>query len=309
MMLALSRAASSCGMRANLDAARAALRHYFGYPDFRPGQREVVASVISGADTLAVLPTGGGKSICYQVPALVRPGATVVISPLISLMKDQVDRLMSRGIAATFLNSTLAHDETRRRLASVERGIARLVYVAPERFEKPDVLGALERGGVSLLAIDEAHCISEWGHEFRPAFRRIARSAARFSGLQVVALTATATPAVRRDIIQQLRMRSPRVVVGGFDRPNLAYAVHLCRDEDAKRQALIRMLREERGLCVVYAATRASWYGWSATSKRPASPARRTMAGWHRIVVRRHRMRSCRSASTRSLPPMPSEWG
>ncbi|HET9454087.1 MAG TPA: ATP-dependent DNA helicase RecQ [Gemmatimonadaceae bacterium] len=244
-------------MRPSLDTARAALKRYFGYADFRAGQVDVVASVLSGADTLGVLPTGGGKSLCYQVPALVLPGMTVVISPLISLMQDQVDRLVSCGIAATFLNSTLDPEDGRRRLRSVERGLVRLLYVAPERFENPDLLAALARAGVGLLAVDEAHCISEWGHEFRPSYRRIADGAARFQALQVVALTATATPRVRRDITAQLRMRAPRVVVGGFDRPNLSYFVRRCASDDAKRAALADILGAEPGVAVVYAATRA----------------------------------------------------
>ena len=244
-------------MRPSLEIARLALERTFGYDDFRAGQVDVVASVLSGADTLGVLPTGGGKSLCYQVPALVLPGTTVVISPLISLMKDQVDRLVSLGVAATFLNSTLPPDEARRRLAAVGRGIVKLLYVAPERFRATDVLDAVERGGLAFLAVDEAHCISEWGHEFRPSFRRIADAAARFPGLQVVALTATATPAVRRDIATQLRMRAPRVIVGGFDRPNLSYAVRRCANAEARRAALVAALEAERGLAVVYASTRA----------------------------------------------------
>lgn len=244
-------------MRPTLEIARRALQRHFGYDDFRAGQVDVIAAVLSGSDTLGVLPTGGGKSLCFQVPALVLPGTTVVISPLISLMKDQVDRLVARGIAATFLNSTLPLGEARRRLASVERGLVRLLYLAPERFGAADLQSALQRRGVGLLAVDEAHCISEWGHEFRPSFRRIAAGAARFDGLQVVALTATATPAVRRDIVAQLGMRAPRIVVGGFDRPNLFYAVRQCRDDDAKRAALRQSLRDEPGLAVVYASTRA----------------------------------------------------
>ena len=237
--------------------AREALRRHFGYAEFRPGQVDVVQSVLAGHDTLGVLPTGGGKSLCYQVPALVLPGVTVVISPLISLMKDQVDRLASIGVPATFLNSTLDQEESRSRLAALRRGAVKLLYVAPERFASDELLRSLAVARLQLLAVDEAHCVSEWGHEFRPSFRRIALGSARFPGLQTMALTATATPAVRRDIAEQLRLRTPRVIVGGFDRANLSYAVVPCRDDDAKRAHLVRLVGEERGLGVVYASTRA----------------------------------------------------
>src|SRR5690242_1901337 len=156
-----------------LDDARAALRQHFGYPDFRPGQEQAVESVLSGSDTLVVLPTGGGKSICYQVPALMLPGLTVVISPLISLMKDQVDALEARGLPATFINSTLTANEVADRFARAARGEIKLVYLAPERFDVGSAAERLRAMGVSLLAVDEAHCISEWGHDFRPAYLRI----------------------------------------------------------------------------------------------------------------------------------------
>ena len=241
-----------------MDQARSVLRDTFGFGDFRPGQIDVVASVLSGSDTLGVLPTGGGKSLCYQVPALVRAGLTIVISPLISLMKDQVDRLMGRGVAATYLNSSLDEDETASRLAMVASGSIKLLYVAPERFESADLTRRLSRTGVALLAVDEAHCISEWGHEFRPSFRRIASVAAGLGPPQVVALTATATAMVRRDIANQLRLRQPHVIVGGFDRPNLDYAVLACENADHKDQALVRLLRANARPAIIYAPTRAA---------------------------------------------------
>jgi ATP-dependent DNA helicase RecQ len=241
-----------------MELARCALKTHFGYDAFRPGQVDVVAAVLSGSDTLGVLPTGGGKSLCYQVPALVLPGLTVVISPLISLMKDQVDRLVSRGIAATFLNSTLGADEVSLRLARAERGDLRMLYVAPERFEAADLQRCLTRCRLALLAVDEAHCISEWGHEFRPSFRRIAAVRAALGVQQVVALTATATPRVRDDIARQLGMRHPKVIVGGFDRPNLHYAVRQCRTNDAKDRALGEIVRSHARPAVVYASTRAT---------------------------------------------------
>src|SRR3954471_12459370 len=242
-------------MAATLDAAREILQRYFGYADFRPAQVAVIESVLAGRDTLAVLPTGGGKSLCYQVPALARPGLTVVISPLISLMKDQVDRLMSRGVAAAFVNSTLALADARGHMQRVASGDLKLLYLAPERFEVPDLRRALH-GRISLLAVDEAHCISEWGHDFRPSFRRIADVAEAVGRPQTIALTATATPSVRSDIARQLRLRTPRVIVQGFDRANLHYAVTRCRNDGEKELALLAVLKGHARPAIVYASTR-----------------------------------------------------
>jgi ATP-dependent DNA helicase RecQ len=243
-------------MTPTIDDARKALQRHFGYPDFRRGQVDVVTSVLSGADTIGVLPTGGGKSLCYQVPALILPGLTVVISPLISLMKDQVDRLQQRGIPAAFLNSTLEPADISSRLRRAASGELKLLYVAPERLEGAELQRSLRASCISLLAVDEAHCISEWGHEFRPSFRRIAAVRAALGIRQVAALTATATPVVRADIARQLTMQSPRVIVGGFDRPNLSYAVRRCRDDDDKDRALLDTLHSHDRPAVVYAATR-----------------------------------------------------
>jgi ATP-dependent DNA helicase RecQ len=243
-------------MTPTIEQARDVLQRHFGHPDFRRGQIDVVASVLSGDDTLGVLPTGGGKSLCYQVPALTLPGLTVVISPLISLMKDQVDRLQQRGIPAAFLNSTLEPEEITSRLRRAAAGELKLLYVAPERLEGVELQRCLRASNISLLAVDEAHCISEWGHEFRPSFRRIAAVRAALDIGQVVALTATATPVVRADIARQLMMRDPRVIVGGFDRPNLSYAVRSCHDDDEKDRALLSELQSHERPAVVYAATR-----------------------------------------------------
>ncbi len=241
-----------------METARVALKRFFGYDDFRRGQVDVVASVLQGNDTLGVLPTGGGKSLCYQVPALVLPGVTVVISPLISLMKDQVDRLTQHGVAATLINSTLGAGEVSSRLSRIARGETRLLYVAPERFEAPDLQRCLGRCTLSLLAVDEAHCISEWGHDFRPSFRRIAATGQKLKFPQTIALTATATPAVRQDIVRQLRLRQPRIVVSGFDRENLRYAVRECRNDDDKAATLMTTLRAETRPAIVYASTRST---------------------------------------------------
>ncbi|HEY2375365.1 MAG TPA: ATP-dependent DNA helicase RecQ [Gemmatimonadaceae bacterium] len=240
----------------SIDDARGALRQHFGYPDFRPGQMQAVESVLLGQDTLVVLPTGGGKSICYQVPALMLPHLTVVISPLISLMKDQVDALTRRGLPATFVNSSLTATQVADRLARAQRGEFKLLYVAPERFDVGSTAERLKSTGVSLLAVDEAHCISEWGHDFRPSYLRIAKVRERLGWPPVVALTATATPHVRTDIVRQLKLESARTIITGFDRRNLRYHVVATRTEQEKDEALVGILRQSPGLAVVYASTR-----------------------------------------------------
>ena len=240
----------------SLDEARGALRSHFGYPDFRPGQAQAVESILQGRDTLVVLPTGGGKSICYQVPALMLAKLTVVISPLISLMKDQVDALTRRGLPATFVNSTLSASNVADRLARVQRGEFKLLYLAPERFDFGKTAERLKGVGVSLLAVDEAHCISEWGHDFRPSYLRIAQVRERLGWPPVVALTATATPHVRADIVRQLKLESAKTIITGFDRRNLRYHVVPTRTEEDKDEALVRILKEHSGLAVVYASTR-----------------------------------------------------
>ena len=239
-----------------LGRAREALRAYFGYEDFRPGQERAVQSVLAGRDTLVILPTGGGKSLCYQVPALLLPRLTVVVSPLISLMKDQVDALTARGLPAAFINSTLSGNEVADRLARASSGALKLLYVAPERFDFGNAADRLRQIGVSLLAVDEAHCISEWGHDFRPSYLRIAGVRERLGSPPTVALTATATPEVRRDIARQLALRSPETIITGFDRRNLTYHVVRTRTEADKDAAMVETLRKREGLAVIYASTR-----------------------------------------------------
>ncbi len=238
------------------ERARAILHTHFGYPDFRAPQVRAVQAVLSGRDALIVLPTGGGKSLCYQVPALARDGLTVVVSPLISLMQDQVDALERRHIAATYLNSTLDRDTAAARLARARNGALKLLYLAPERLEAERMLQQLAGIGVSLLAIDEAHCISEWGHDFRPSYRRIGDARERLGRPQTVALTATATPSVRADITQQLRLRRAVVVVGGFDRTNLTYHVVPAPRPADKDRLAVQWLRAASGPAIVYAPTR-----------------------------------------------------
>ncbi len=239
-----------------LDDARATLERLFGYPDFRKPQKPAIEAVLAGRDALVVLPTGGGKSLCYQVPALMRRGLTVVISPLISLMKDQVDALERRGLPAAFINSTLGASAVADRLTRAQRGELQLLYLAPERMDAGRTLQRLRDIGVSLLAVDEAHCISEWGHDFRPSYRRIGRIRHGLGDPQTVALTATATPSVRDDIARQLQLRDPAVVVGGFDRTNLSYHVVPTRTQNDKDKAAVGAIRAHSGPAIVYAPTR-----------------------------------------------------
>jgi ATP-dependent DNA helicase RecQ len=237
---------------------RAVLAERFGYNSFRPGQEQVIGSVLSGRDTLAVLPTGGGKSLCYQVPALMLPRLTVVISPLISLMLDQVATLSKRGIAASFVNSSLSRREISVRLLLARNGALKMLYVAPERFDVGVLARELALSGVSLLAVDEAHCISEWGHNFRPSYMKLGALVPALGSPPVVALTATATPAVRRDIVKSIGLRRPLVVVTGFDRPNLTWHVRHAPREDDKDRELLRAAAAETGSVVVYGSTRRS---------------------------------------------------
>jgi ATP-dependent DNA helicase RecQ len=239
-----------------LDDARAVLQRYFGYPDFRPAQLPAVEAVVSGRDALLLLPTGGGKSICYQVPALARQGLTVVVSPLISLMQDQVEALRKRGIHSAFINSTLSASEAATHLADADRGTLRMLYLAPERLDSPKMLQRLRHIGVALLAVDEAHCISEWGHDFRPSYRRLGVIRKDIGSPQTVALTATATLEVRQDIVQQLCLDNPNVIVAGFDRTNLVYHVIATRSQEEKDKTAIELLRNAEGTAVVYAPTR-----------------------------------------------------
>jgi len=201
------------------------LKQHFGFTAFRPLQEEIIRDALTGKDVFALLPTGGGKSLCFQLPALAQPGLTVVVSPLIALMKDQVDALQASGIAATFLNSSLAAGESRERLSGLHNGQFRLLYVAPERLMLSGFLDGLRKWRVSLIAVDEAHCISEWGHDFRPEYRQLSQLRELFPSVPMMALTATATERVRGDIVQQLHLREPRCYVASFNRPNLTYRV------------------------------------------------------------------------------------
>jgi ATP-dependent DNA helicase RecQ len=236
--------------------ARSALERHFGYRDFRPGQRAAILSILRGRDTLIVMPTGGGKSLCYQVPALLLPGLTLVISPLIALMKDQVEALERRGIPAALINSTLSGDEIGDRLARAVAGELKLLYVAPERFASPAFRRALADMQVGLVAIDEAHCVCEWGHDFRPSYVRLRRHWSEIGRPPLLALTATATPEVRRDIVKELGLREARVIVRGFDRPNLGFRVQRLDKLGEKSAALLDLLGGGGEVAVVYASSR-----------------------------------------------------
>jgi len=228
----------------------------FGLSSFRPGQREVIRAVLNGEDCLCVMPTGGGKSLCYQLPAVAGPGLTLVVSPLIALMKDQVDSLTARGIPATFINSTLNPEEQAARLAGMVRGEYQLVYVVPERFRSSRFLAAARQSSLRLLAVDEAHCVSEWGHDFRPDYSRLGDFRRQLGNPPTIALTATATDSVRRDIVELLSLRDPRVFITGFARPNLHYAVQICPTDRDKDEYLFRFLDKTPGSGIIYASTR-----------------------------------------------------
>jgi ATP-dependent DNA helicase RecQ len=232
------------------------LKTTFGYSSFRPLQREICEATLANQDVFALLPTGGGKSLCFQLPALVRPGLTVVVSPLIALMKDQVDQLVVSGVAATFLNSTLGAAESRRRLRGLHQGEYKLLYAAPERLMLEGWQENLKNWHVSCLAIDEAHCVSEWGHDFRPEFRQLAQLRTVLPGVPLMALTATATARVRTDIITHLKLREPSTFVASFNRPNLSYRV-IPKDQPLK-QIIDFVRRREHESGIIYCASRAA---------------------------------------------------
>jgi ATP-dependent DNA helicase RecQ len=272
---------------ASLDAAREVLARYWGYPDFRPGQDAAVRNVLSGGDSLIVMPTGGGKSICYQVPAMILPGVTLVVSPLISLMKDQVDNLAAVGLPATFINSSLTGAEMSERLDGAAQGRYKLLYVAPERFDSDSFQHRLAALDVSLLAVDEAHCVSEWGHDFRPSYLRLGRVRKLLRDPPIAALTATATEEVRRDIVRQLGLRSPRVLVTGFDRRNLIWHVLKAKNDSEKDRMLLKLLKGREGSSIVYASTRKNVDALSSLLNGAGVPS----VGYHAGLLDRDRKR------------------
>jgi ATP-dependent DNA helicase RecQ len=256
--------------------ARAALWQYWRYEDFRPGQQDVVRAVVSGRDVLAVLPTGGGKSICYQAPAVIDEGITIVISPLIALMQDQVESLGRAGIRAAFMNSTLSARKIDQCWTDCQFGLYKLLYVAPERLGTEDFIERARNLTISRVAVDEAHCISEWGHNFRPSYLQIADAVEALGRPPILALTATATPQVRADIVEHLRLKNPAKIVSGFDRPNIVWSVF--QDEN-KRMHVERVLKGVDGSGIIYAATRRETETWAAWLRSIGVDARAYHAG------------------------------
>ena len=237
---------------------QASLKHYFGYDSFRPGQQQIIEQALQNRDMLVVMPTGGGKSLCFQLPALLKSGVTVVVSPLIALMQDQVDSLRDNGIGATFLNSTVSAAELRSRETAILTNQIQLIYVAPERLLGERFLPFLDlvqsRVGLAGFAIDEAHCVSEWGHDFRPEYRQLKQLRSRYPHVPMMALTATATQRVRQDIIQQLVLKQPNIHVASFHRPNLYYEV-IAKKKQSFTQ-LLQLVQQENGSGIIYCLSR-----------------------------------------------------
>lgn len=244
-----------------MEQIEAVLKYNFGHDTFWPGQREIVEQVLVQHDAFVLMPTGGGKSLTYQLPALLMPGLTIVISPLIALMHDQVDRLQANGIPATFINSSLGAAERLQRERHALKGELKLLYVAPERLLGDNFLSLLdaieEQTGIALLAVDEAHCVSEWGHDFRPEYRQLGQLRRRYPDVPMLALTATATERVREDIITQLRLRDPYIHIASFNRPNLSYEVR--KKDKGSYKELLQLLRERpHEPVIIYCASRRS---------------------------------------------------
>lgn len=268
------------------------LRDVFGLSEFRTKQQEVIENVLEGHHTLALLPTGYGKSLCYQVPSQALPGITLVVSPLIALMQDQVNNLIKRGLTnVTLLNSSLDMDEREERLAGIESGAYKLVYVAPERFESGRFRRILSEIDVSLLVIDEAHCISQWGHDFRPHYRKLSNYLSHIGAATILALTATATPVVQADIVQSLKLDHMRVVVGNFDRPNLRFVVRDCRNNYEKDDCVIGAITADDQPSIIYTSSRKETEALAARLRQSGIRA----AFYHAGMTRDQRMKAQRA--------------
>ena len=233
---------------------QSSLARYWGYDSFRPLQREAMECALAGNDSIVILPTGGGKSLCFQAPAVCHPGLTLVVSPLISLMKDQVDTLRECGIAAAQLNSSLSNEEKRTIARQIERRELKLLYIAPERLATDRTIEFLKSSNVSMIAIDEAHCISAWGHDFRPEYRMLGMLKSHFPGIGIHAYTATASEKIREDIAQQLRLDSPKMLIGNFDRPNLTFRVLVSSNRFQQVAEIVRNHKGDSG--IIYCISR-----------------------------------------------------
>jgi ATP-dependent DNA helicase RecQ len=270
----------------DLVAAQKVLSSTFGFADFRPGQGPIIETVLAGADVLAIMPTGSGKSLCYQLPALLRDGLTVVVSPLIALMRNQVAQLKGYGLAAASLNSANDFLQNQQVTQQLARGALRLVYVSPERLAQPETLALLRGAKVALLAVDEAHCISQWGHDFRPDYLTLGAAHAELGGPQTVAFTATADTATRADIVGKLFHRNPRVFVHGFDRPNLCLRMQA---KTSGRGQIVDFVRAHRGQSgIVYCASRRKTEEIADFLREGGANARPYHAGLDQTLRSRH---------------------
>ena len=283
------------------------LKTYFGYDSFRNGQEEIVRAILAGEDALAIMPTGAGKSICYQVPALLLPGITIVVSPLISLMQDQVKALNEAGIHAAFINSSLTETQIAKAMRFAAEGRYKIIYVAPERLESAVFMQFAQNGKISMVTVDEAHCISQWGQDFRPSYLKIVSFIDSLADRPVVsAFTATATREVRTDIECTLKLHNPRVVVTGFDRENLYYSVeHITgKHKDAFTYKSTQTRAES------YTAQRAkTWITCMRSCPGAASRRRVTMRDWTMTQGRKIRTILSMTGFRSSLRPMRSAWG
>jgi ATP-dependent DNA helicase RecQ len=242
------------GKRMNLDNAKLALKRYFGYDQFRPLQADIIRAIFSGRDALVLMPTGGGKSVCFQIPAVTLPGTCIVVSPLISLMKDQVEGLRANGIAAAFINSAIDSREQLRVEESFYAGELHLLYVSPEKLVSGNFVSILKRGKINLFAIDEAHCISAWGHDFRPEYTQMGMLKQHFPKVPVVALTATADKLTRKDIVDQLKLEEPEIFIASFDRPNLSLEVRPGQQRLQQIEDFVRKHPKQAG--IIYTLSR-----------------------------------------------------
>ncbi|MDP1620235.1 MAG: RecQ family ATP-dependent DNA helicase [Candidatus Moranbacteria bacterium] len=258
------------------------LEKYFKFPEFRAGQKEIIESIMNGEDVVALMPTGGGKSLCYQLPAILSEKITIVISPLIALMKDQVDSLAARGIAATFINSSLDAQEIGRRLADLRAGKIKILYIAPERFASGEFRSAFSDLDIALFAVDEAHCVSQWGHDFRPDYLAIGQYIKTLKKRpSVAAFTATATPEVKDDIIARLDLREPKVFIRGFDRPNIRFFAQCDLKPTQRLEEVVRIVKslKNAGSGIVYAISRKDTEAIAQYLKKNGITARAYHAG------------------------------